>query len=133
MTTQQIINKFITPDSPEHLSTNIMMGIYLGMEYVNDDPYLPKGYFIDSGNRDDLMWIDSDYPEDWQFHENWNWLVPLIQKINQEPVILKSSFLTHYRNLLGSTEDLNYEMMYKDVAECIKIILTNRDGNQTEA
>jgi hypothetical protein len=126
MTTQEIINKFVTQNSPEHLASNILMGIYLGMEYVDDDPEFNKnGYFTDNCNED-ISWIDSDLPEYWQFHDNWNWLIPVVQKLQKEPVVLQSLFLTHYRNLLGSTEDLNYEMMYNDAAECIKIILKDK-------
>ncbi len=125
MTTQEIINTFVTPDSPEHLANNILMGIYLGMEYVDDDSCLPTGYFTDNSNED-LSWIDSDLPENWQFHDNWNFLIPVVQKLQKEPAVVQSSFLTHYRNLLGSLDDLNYEMIYNDATECIKIILKNK-------
>ena len=125
MTTQQIINKFVTQDSSEYLSSNILMGIYLGMKYVDDDPIdTPTGYFIEN-SIDDISWIEY-HPEDWQFHCNWNFLIPVVQKLQKEPAVIQSSFLTHYRNLLGSLDDLNYEMIYNDAAECIKIILKDK-------
>jgi hypothetical protein len=126
MTTQQIINKFVTLDSPEHLASNILMGIYLGMEYVDDDPeFSINGYFTDNSNED-LSWIYSDLPENWKFHDNWNWLIPIVQKLQKEPAAIQALFITHYIHLLGSLNDLNYEMIYNDAAECIKIILKDK-------
>jgi hypothetical protein len=126
MTTQEIINKFITPDSPEHLSTNIMMGIYLGMEYVDDDPIdTPTGYFMDASNED-LSYIEH-LPEDWQFHENWNWLVPLVQKLLKE--VRENSCLEYraYKILETRLKILNYDLIYNYCAICIETILNNRD------
>lgn len=124
MTTQQIIDKFVTPDSPEHLRTNILMGIYLGMEYVDDDPDTPTGYFIDSGNGDDLMWIDNHYPEDWKFHESWDWLVPVVQKLQKDPVFINIEKVT---GMFQALVNLDYEKMYKEASKSIEFILNKRD------
>lgn len=127
MTTQQIIDKFITQDSPEHLRTNILMGIYLGMEYVDDDPEFSNiGYFTDNSDED-ISWIDSDLPKYWQFHENWNWLIPTVQKLLKE--IRTNSCLEYkaYKILEIRLKVLDYDLIYNYCANCIETILNNRD------
>jgi hypothetical protein len=127
MTTQQIINKFVTQDSPEHLASNILMGIYLGMEYVDDDPeFSINGYFTDN-SIDDISWIDSDLPENWQFHCNWNWLVPIVQKLLKE--VRENSCLEYraYKILETRLKVLDYDLIYNYCTVCIESILNSKD------
>lgn len=63
----------------EILRGNKLIGIFLGMKYINDAPEdFPNGYYIPT-NSD-----DTDIPllvEDWYFHSSWDWLKPVIDKI----------------------------------------------------
>lgn len=58
----------------EVIENNILIGIFDGASYVNDDPEnYPNGYYI--GELAEML------PEDWQYHKSYDWLLPVVEKI----------------------------------------------------
>lgn len=52
----------------------ILIALFMGAEYVNDAPEdFPNGYYMDKN-----LPLE---PEDWFFHSHWDWLMPVVEKI----------------------------------------------------
>ena len=64
------------------LEGNRLIGLFLGMEHVNDAPLIyPGGYYVsEDTNELDLP----RFVEQWEFHTSWDWLMPVLKKINFE-------------------------------------------------
>jgi len=116
--------------TPEELKGNILIGLYLGMEHVNDCPEeYPNGYYIPGKTE-----LDIDYtPDGWSFHESMDWLYPVYQEIIQfadsdNPMFNKLD--TYCRALILSQqqeirdaliEGKNVSELFKEIVEWIKI------------
>lgn len=52
---------------------NELIAQFMGFEFIDDDPEVyPDGYWLD------LPYCQS---KDFEYHENWDWLMPVIEKI----------------------------------------------------
>jgi len=63
----------------EILEGNKLIGEFLGMEFVNDDPEnYPNGYYRGSNEACDGI---SMHIKDWWFHLSWDWIMGVVDKI----------------------------------------------------
>jgi hypothetical protein len=101
------------------------------------DPYLPdaKYYYFDEVEDAYLPPIDdwSIPVEDLQYHSSFDWLIPVIQKINKEDnnfmisiigrvIIEEFTYAPLYWQHTGLYFDFTIEGVYKAVVETIKLI-----------
>ncbi len=62
----------------EYIEGNKLIAEFMGGDLINDAPEdYPNGYYIWKGD------FETDYSqlEDFEFHENWNWLMEVVEKI----------------------------------------------------
>jgi len=53
----------------------ILIALFMGAEYYNDDTKeFPSGYYMHNE-------FEGLEPKDWCFHYSWNWLMPVVDKI----------------------------------------------------
>ena len=98
----------------EIIEGNRLIGIFLGMEYVNDAPSdYPEGYYVSEDNE--LAYYLPYSIEDWEFYLSWDWLMPVIERISnqcEEPEELD--------NLKYALLTNNIDEAYKFVVDYIK-------------
>jgi hypothetical protein len=64
----------------EIIDSNILIAEFLGSKFINDAPEdYPNGYYYQpEGMEDDCP---TGIPENWLFNVDWNWLMPVVEKI----------------------------------------------------
>lgn len=65
------------------VSGSALIAEFLGSKFINDAPEdYPNGYYYQpEGIEDDCP---TGIPEDWCFESSWDWLMPVVEKIEKE-------------------------------------------------
>ena len=104
------------------IENNTIIGVFDGAEYVNDAPKdYPNGYYIHAYEAGAL-------PEDWRYHESWDWLMPVVEKCLSAPEDLENQFDTHYDAIHDALWSINIEETYKEVIEFIKCTVNKKEA-----
>lgn len=63
------------------LEGNKLIGVFLGAERIDDDEdNFPDGYYWQPNTWEKPLSLPY-LAEDWEFHSNWNWIMPVISRI----------------------------------------------------
>lgn len=102
---------------------NELIAEFMGYEFINDAPEeFPKGYWYLTAD------IESDWmvEQDMQYHESWDWLMPVVEKIsalNGVHYIIEGHcgmvIYSFGKQIVKNSSDSNIETVYKSVVEFI--------------
>ena len=66
----------------EPMLGNVLIAKYLGSKFINDAPEVyPNGYYYQPEDLDDDC--PTGEPNDWLFDKSWDWIMPVVEKINK--------------------------------------------------
>jgi len=62
------------------VSVSALIAEFLGSKYINDAPEdYPNGYYYQPADVEDEC--PTGNPEEWSFNSSWDWLMPVVEKI----------------------------------------------------
>lgn len=119
----------------EILENNKLIGKFLGAKFIDDDSKMfPEGYYIISNFKHSDFPYD---PYDWEFHNNWNWLMDVVAKCTEigysgnidfeDKVYIKWEELFG-NNLSGAFLGNHIDEVYLAVVEFIKWYNKNKEN-----
>ena len=82
----------------EILEGNKLIAIFIGAEFVNDAPDdYPKGYYYLTSEEFDLPYA----AEDFNFHASWDWLMPVVEKIENQTLQCNRDYYFSMGSVIG--------------------------------